>query len=615
MRRFKHLIRRSETGQSGRRALLATLVLVTLFSTLFSGGNAHADEVKLKSGKVRNGKVISEDEQFVILETRLGRLRIPVAEIESVSRREDASADGNAGTETGGGEAPDKPAPDAGARPGRPGRRAIVRRAPRKPKPEPAVASDETAPTAPPETIAPTATETETQAERDRLSQLRRSRVVRRTKRPVADEPEKAVAKPAPKATIGGMDLAKVPEGTEVIVFQPPRPFAAAKGAIEIGARLVARMEMAGVKSAWMTVPGPDGTERVAVRLADVKRHIDISEPNALLRIFEGIKPGDWVRIQLRDGTTLQGGLEGVADGAARLIGRSADGRAQRHAIRVSDVVRVDGLILDASAHRAISVIEPDELVAVTYWPDGKQVLGRFVEGGGADVLSIDLDDDGTADRKLMRSGPVAELRRVPPRHRDAARKLRAGDVVRLTFVEEFPEAAVRRNHIGRIAAMTAFNLSVEDGRDVMVVPFRHITDLVVIENRPDAEIRKWNAKMAHDDATLDFALLPGTKVAKTRASSLPSGVTTLDNGRIVTQVFISTPFSEETFGVRVGEPVLQAVRRSQLRFHTTVMPRVRPGAEPEAQQTISESIEGVRFVILGDDLGIVTGIEMSRRD
>ncbi len=614
MRRFMHLIRRSGTGRSGRRALLATLVL----ATLLSGGNAHADEVKLKSGKVRNGKVISENERFVILETRLGRLRIPVSEVESVSRREDASADGDADAETDGAEAPDKPAPDPGARRGRPGRRAIVRRAPRKPKPEPAAASDETAPASTaasaPETVAPTATETETQAERDRLSQLRRSRVVRRTKRP-ATEPEKAVAKPAPKATIGGMDLAKVPAGTEVIVFQPPRPFAAADGAIEIGARLVARMEMAGVKSAWMTVPGPKGTERVAVRLADVKRHIDISEPDALLRIFDGIKPGDWVRIQLNNGTTLQGGLEGVADGAARVIGSDADGKAKRHAIRVSDVVRVDGLILDASSHRAISVIEPDELVAVTYWPDGEQVLGRFVEGGGADVLSIDLDDDGTADRRLMRSGPVAELRRVPPRHRDAARKLRAGDVVRLAFVEEFPEAAVRRNHIGRIAAMTAFNLSVEDGRDVMVVPFRHITDLVVIENRPDAEIRKWNAKMAHDDAALDFALLPGTNIANTRAAGLPSGVTTLDNGRIVTQVFISAPFTEETFGVRVGEPVLQAVRRSQLRFHTTVMPRVRPGAEPEAQQTISESIEGVRFVILGDDLGIVTGIEMSRRD
>jgi hypothetical protein len=586
------------TGRCAGRTLLAAALIAAAFATT---GESRADDVTLKSGKVRQGRVVSEDERFVILETRLGRIRIPASEVESVTRDEAQPTDAGDGTSSG--------TPEAGAddRPHVPPRRAVVRRR----KPDAARNGEANGETDAPATAAPSA---EVEAEKaDRLSQLRRSRVVRRTN--VDDEPETAAAgpeMPTPVATIGGLDLAKVPQGTEVIVFQPPRPFAAAPQAIEIGRRLVARMEMAGVKSAWMTVPGPEGEERVAVRLADVKRHIDISDPEALLRIFEGVDTGDWVRVRLNDGSTVEGGLEMVAEGAARLICSAGDGKVERKAIRCADVVQVDGMLRDRTAHLTLGDIERDELVAVTFWPAGDQVMGRYVEGG-SDALALDLDDDGTADRRIMRAGPVAEVRRVPARHRDFARKLRAGDVVRMTFREEFPDAVLRRNHIGRVAAMTAFNLSVEDGRDAMVVPFESISELAIIEDRPEAEIAKWGAVLDTERATREFVVLPGMKLTDVRASGLDKGVTTLDDGRRITHVFISAPFDDEAFGVRMGEPVLQAVRRSPLRFHTTVMPRLLAGSEPEAQQTISQSIEGVRFVILGDDLGIVTGIEMTR--
>ena len=79
--------------QGGHAVLLTASALCGLVCV----GDALADEVKLKTGKVRQGRVVAEDEEFVILETRLGRLRIPASAVESISRSADAGTDESSG--------------------------------------------------------------------------------------------------------------------------------------------------------------------------------------------------------------------------------------------------------------------------------------------------------------------------------------------------------------------------------------------------------------------------------------------------------------------------------------------------------------------------------------
>lgn len=602
----------SRPRDPSNRLPLAVLVLAAA-GTLLAAADARGDEVVLKSGKVRKGRVVSEDARFVVIESRFGPIRIAASEVVEVRR--DAPR----------GEDTQKEPPKTD-----------------QPAPAPVPAGDGTAerPTDSPEEVATppageagdadasaepggdaTAAAEAVSAEpgsgppSDRLRRLRASRVVRRTT--AAEEPQAAPApKDEPETTIGGRALGTVPKGTEVIVFQPPRPFEAAPGTIEIGKRTLARMEMAGSASAWMTTSGADGEQRIVIRLADVKRHVEVTSPDARMRLFEGINPGDWVRLTTTSGETVQGRLVEAADGAVQLTTVAADQSTARSTIAVETLVSVDGMLRDSAAELALADVAAGELLAVTFWPGGEQIMGRHVESP-ANVLSLDVDDDGVGDRTLLRDGPLAEVRRVPARLRELATHLRPGHVVEVTYRDDTPDAGVRQTTLGAVEALTAFALAVRqgDGSEAAVVPFDAVAELLLVENDPEAEIARWNSRVPREVALAELPVLPGMSEKEAAGLQLPEGVSTVSDGLTVSHVFVAAPFAGELFGLRVGEPDSQSTRRSSLRFDTKVVPRVAGGSTPQPRQQISDSIEGLRVVLLSDDMGVVTGIEISQAE
>jgi hypothetical protein len=448
------------------------------------------------------------------------------------------------------------------------------------------------------------------------MRRMRSRRVIRRTAAPEAGAPaETAATKPERKEnTIGGRVLGQVPKGTQVIVFQPPRPFEPAPGAIEIGKRTLATMQMAGSASAWLTTSGADGEERIAIRLADVKRHVEISSPQSLTRLFEGISEGDWVRLTTGSGEAVQGRLDGLDPDAVQLACVDPERGAVPRTVPLETIVTVDGVIRDTAAELALTDVQPGELMAVTFWPSGDHVMGRHVDGP-AGILSLDVDDDGVADRTVLREGPLAEVRRVPQRHRELALILRPGNVVRVTYRDDVPEASVRLTTLGAIESLTAFALAIRDGDQAVIAPFEGVSDLVLIEDDPAEEIERWKTRAPRSAAEAELSVLPGMTTEVAASAPLPEGISTVSDGSVITHVFVSAPFSDEVFGIRVGEPASQSVRRSSLRFDTRIVPRAVPGRAPDPRQMISDSIEGLRIVLLADDLGVVTGIEIGHAD
>jgi len=569
-------------------------LLLGLASLLFAGA-ARADEVILKSGKVRRGDVISEDERFVVLESRLGRIRIPASEVAEV-RRGEGEADEPA-TDDPSGETPPAPEPEPDETNG-------------SHETPDYSGSSETGDAEPTSVVGDVEPDT---GPSDRVRRARAARVVRRTTAPERDVATTATDTPK-KTTIGGRVLGKVPAGTQVIVFQPPRPFEPAPGAIEIGKRTLATMEMAGRTSAWLTTAGAEGDQRIAIRLADVKRHVEVRTPEARMRLFEGINAGDWVRLLTTSGLPLQGRLDSLADGVVHLDTVDKKSGVSRTSLPLDDIVTVDGVIRDTAAELALSDIANGELLGVTFWPSGDHVMGRHVAGPSS-VLSLDLDSDGKADRTILREGPLAEVRRIPARHRELAQLLHPGNVVRVTYRDDHPDAAIRRTTLGAIEALTAFAIAIRYESEAVIVPFDGVSELILIEDGPDVEIAKWHERIPLESAQEEMAVLPGMSVKEVELLSLDDGISTVSNGETITHVYVAAPFPSETLGIRIGEPVSQATRRSMLRFDTNIMPRIRTDAPTEPRQLISESIDGLRVVILADGLGVVTGIEISQAD
>ena len=67
-------------------------LLIALLGLGLAVPRAHADEVILVDGRSRTGKVVSEDKRYVVLQTKLGRIRIARADVRDVIR-EGAPAD------------------------------------------------------------------------------------------------------------------------------------------------------------------------------------------------------------------------------------------------------------------------------------------------------------------------------------------------------------------------------------------------------------------------------------------------------------------------------------------------------------------------------------------
>jgi hypothetical protein len=541
---------------------LVPLAVTLLVAALASA--APADEVVLRSGATYSGKLVAEDDTTVTIDTPdLGRMRLPKSDVDRVKRA----------------EAPAAPAPDAaaGADAGAAKRRAAA-----------------------PKAAARTAEERE--------SRRKASKIVRRTEPQAETAARTAEAAPEREQTkiVGGI-LGKVERGSWLVLFQPPRPFAAAPLAIELGRRTFARLEMAGVSAVWLCVPEAAGERRAPVAMSDVQRHVVVRSDASRIRMIEGVDKGDWLRARLADGSTFEGQLDGIGESTVVVSRAGEDGAPATTEIDARTLIEVDGLMRQTGAHAALADAATGEPVALTFWPDGREIVGYLRERTDVHVV---IETQGRGNVTVPRNSPLAEVRRVPPKWREAVRALPVGTAVHVRSAEDFPDARVERDLVGTLAALTAHAVVLAGDKGATVVPFDQVRWLAVCESETEAAAAKTRRASSY---RCDLPIVPGAPCEKAAGLDPAQGVSAATDGRTVTHVFVTSPFDGEVYGVRLGQKIGETPNATDLRFDTVVTPRSAAEDFKPAEMT-STTIDGMRVTLLLDDEGAVTAVELVAR-
>lgn len=583
---------------------------------LVLSATALADQVRLRTGTTYEGKIVSADESEVVIETAdLGSLAIRLGEVETIERDGRTlvvTPDGRIveqGQEPPATEEPD-PAPESGDE--TPPAPAAEESEPAgEPGDEPSEA--ETAEeTAAPEPELPRSALELLQRQRERLEQRSRGRLRRRTVTSAATTAPAASDTTTRATEIAGAELARVDAGRPVIVFRPLRRFRDDLSGIELGERTFAKMKAAGVTSAWLQIPFEAGDERYSVRLDEVKRHVMAQLPSARSRMLEGIRTGDWLRLRLDDGSTVQGALAGYEGGSLKLERVDAQGESDKTSVSILDVVQLDGLQRNTGAVQALGELEEDEPVAITYWPGGDEVLGRVTktEPRGA---WIDSDGDGARDHFVATTAPLAEVTRVPPHWRNAVRELRAGSLVKLTRFDDYDDVRVEQTFRTRVAALTAHAVSVETDAGAAVVPFAQLQQLDELDREEANEVIQGLLEKDDSRHHSDVPVLPGAEAAAADGLDRSQGLSALTDGKHVTHVFATPPFRGEIYGFTLGTSTRKALRDTDLRFHTIVRP-VGDERATRPVEYVSDTLRGMRVTLLVSPAGVIEAVELSRR-
>lgn len=568
-------------------ALLAVLAL-----------QAGADEIETKGGATYSGRIVSEDDKAVTIETAaLGRM--PIARNDIVRIQRDGKAP----------ETPKVTPPDAAGKP------KDAAPAPGRPDEAPKPDDVKSAPAKP--------ADDESLSAEDRDARRKASKIVRKTApqpakaaekaAPAAADPSSPAApgaapQPAAKPTFGGAQLAQAQRGAWMILFEPPKQLERAPSGIQIGHRSFARLDSAGVASAWLTLPYASGEKRVPISLAQVQRHIVVAPNAPRSRLFEGIDKGSWVRLTLDDETTVQGPLEVAREGAVSLLALKADGTSGKLDVPEEKIVEVDGLMRSTATRLLLSEASTGEQIALTLWPECREILGVLKERTDK-LITIEALDGSVVQVPV--EGPIADVRRVPAKWRQICTGILPDTLLRARSAEDFADSRVERNVIGTVVACTAYALCLSTNDGVLALPFESITDLGAVQDDREAAAAKAAAKSDH---VCQVPVMPGAPAAQAKELDPAAGLSAVTDGKVVTSVFVTAPFGGEVFGIALGNRVSDVTEHSDLRFDTVVVPRRLGDQEPRPTEMLSNSLEGVRVSLLLDAIGTVSAIEITAR-
>jgi len=612
------------------------LRLLTALVLLAVAAPASADSVTLKDGTVITGTILSKNDKQVVIETaELGAVPLAIREIARIERVEQIG-DGDGVAKKPAVERPtadDKPVadeppaadtgtlPDLGSNADEPdeeweapplpsrfrGRRAfrLVKR-PTKSKDGPKAGD---APETPETTDTPESTDTPETPEMPEVPET-------------TDTPETAET-PTPKATdepaddLGGDELREAQPGTTVLVVYKPTQFEPAEEAIEFGRRILADVHVMGVNTGWVSLPMKEGPKRISVRLDRVERHSEVTSASSRALMLEGVSPGDWIRIRLTDGSTVQGRLAGYSAGSIQyevpeMTG--SKGRSTRRSVSVLEVVELDGIQRSIHVYRSLSELQSREPVAITLWPTGEEIVGR-VTARNEIVTAIDVDNDRVADRWIHDDMAVAAVRRIPVGFRDAAEKMESGYYARVDTTEEYPDALVDRVERGRVVGLTAYAVCLEEENGVRVLPFGEVTKFQRLEGLDRRMVEEHSADRDPARVSHDLPVLPGEREDEAAEVDESTGVSTLGNGRNVTHVFISAPFEGSVFGLHIGDDAKISAKDCRLAFDTFVHPKPDPEGSYRAPEMVCDVVTGMRVTLLLDPKGAISAIELSARD
>jgi hypothetical protein len=322
--------------------------------------------------------------------------------------------------------------------------------------------------------------------------------------------------------------------------------------------------------------------------------------------MLEGIDQGAWLRVRLDDGVVLQGALKSVQNGIATLAQTGADGKPASIDVIDRRIVEIDGLVRSTATRFAVAETAVGEHVAVTTWPDGREIVGVLKERD-AKALTVE-SADGRAT-KFAVDGPIAELHRVPGKWRVLASNLDPKMRIHAKSVEEFPDARVERDVVGRVAAVTAYALTLNTPEGLLVLPFESLTAFEAgeFESVP-------TKPMKESDRVCKLPALPGDPAEKAAGLDPNEGVSIVTDGTTVKHVFVSAPFAGEVFGIKIHDRVADAQERTDLRFDSTVAPRAGVDTFAKPAETTSNSLAGMRVTLVLDANQTVSAIEVAAR-
>jgi len=553
--------------------------------------SASADDITTKAGSVYSGKIVSETEAAVTIDTpSLGRLKISRADIAKVKRDAPGGEQAKGAGKPAGAKAEDGASSE-------PAEKNDKKTSKSKPAAAPAVK--------------PVAKATDVEdgglSADERDERRRTSKIVRRTTAAATKPAAEAGAPPAEeKATFGGVQLAQVAAGSWIVVFQPPKTFEPAPSGVQLGRRIFARVEAIGTASAWLASPTAGEERRIPVALSDVQNHFVTTPDATRVRMLEGVDQGTWLRVRLDDGVAVQGVLKSAKDGIVTLVEPGEDGKSATHEVADKRIVELDGLVRSTATRFAIAEAAIGENVAVTTWPDGREVVGVLKE---RDEKLLTVESPGGGSTKFCIDGPIAAMQRVPGKWRVLASNLDAKSRVHAKSVEEFPDARVERDLVGKVVSVTAFALSIDTPEGVLVLPFESLTSLETgdFESVP-------TKPMKESDRVCKLPALPGDPAEKATGVDPNDGVSIVTDGTTVKHVFVSAPFEGEVFGIKIHDRVADAQERTDLRFDSTVAPRAAADAFAKPAETTSNSLAGMRVTLVLDGEGTVSAIEVAAR-
>jgi hypothetical protein len=363
---------------------------------------------------------------------------------------------------------------------------------------------------------------------------------------------------------------------------------------------------MAGRGTARLKVAAGDGTDTTwTLRLGDVQRHVVVKTPNDHMRLLEGLEGGDWLRVKRNDGTTAEGRLSELAGLNVRLNVTQPDGTVTANQVDLKTVVQIDGLAKSAATTRMLQDLMVRDPVAVTLWPDGREIIGRVADNVST-VVKIDVDGDGNGDESIAVDAPVAAIHRVAAIWRDQVRDLTPTTAVKLRAFEDYPDARVEREWTGFVAATTAYAISIKSDDGCAVVPFENVQK---IERVSGMHAEKPRPIEVHH---LKLPVLPGDPREVAARADAKKGVTALTDGQTVSHVYVSSAWEESIAGIRLGSKLEDVMSNSELRFTTEVLPKGEK--DNELRELISESVDGLRVTMYVGKHSRVQLVELTRR-
>ncbi len=380
------------------------------------------------------------------------------------------------------------------------------------------------------------------------------------------------------------------------------------------GRRFLGRIDAAGPRRLKIEVDPEAGVLGFAwIPKERVRRIIRITGyPERRFFFFEGIETGAWIEGKTRKGR-FAGRLAAVSGDGTVTILHPEGGKVRTVDLPLEEIVTLSAVIRGKPLAETLAGLVPGEPVTLRVRGREEPVRGLLREKDRAwlTLLAAGKEGEPPGEVPVYLGLPLTEVRVLPETLRPAFRDARLGDAFTAVTAEESATAVVRRSFTGRLLGATTEEIVLDTGSGRKILPVSGIVRLF----RPDPA--RTEALLSERDAAggeSALAVLPGMSRAEVE-KRLPGehpGIDLLYEEDRVVRVYCRSPFTGPVFGIRIGEPVADALRDTDLDFDVQIDPK---SEDPTAVTTmLSHSLRGLVVRLFVTRSGTVLAAEVSAR-